>query len=137
MKKIRLLLTLILSIGLLASCTHSSDDNNTINNAATVGDWKISLFQEDHDETSNFAGYTFNFAKDGAATATKGSTVVTGTWSLREGKFELDFGADDTLRHISDDWIIIEKTESTIKLKDRHPGCFIRLLVPKQFISYE
>ena len=117
MKKIRSLLTLILSIVLLASCTRSSD-NTTLNNAATMGNWKISLFQEDHDETSNFAGYTFNFAANGTATATKGSTVVTGTWALRESKFELDFGADDVLRHISDDWIIIEKTETTIKLKD-------------------
>ena len=117
MKAMRNLFILAILTATLVSCTRSTD-NTTLTTAATVGNWKVSLFQEEKDETSDYAGWTFTFESNGTATAIKGSATVTGSWALKESKFKLDFGADNILRHISDDWIIIEKTDTSIKLKD-------------------
>ncbi len=117
MKKMRNLITLAILICLLASCTRSTD-STILNNAATVGNWKVSLFQEEKDESSNYAGWSFTFDSNGRATAIKSGITVTGTWALKEGRFKLDFGTDLLLKHISDDWVIIEKSNTSIKLKD-------------------
>jgi hypothetical protein len=118
MKSLFSLSSLVILISLLASCNHSDDDMNTLSNAATAGKWKIAFYFDKKDETSDFSGYTFNFNTDGTATAQKGATTVAGTWSVSGSKFILDFGGDPVLDELNDDWLIVEKTNSSIKLKD-------------------
>ncbi|MBL7776132.1 MAG: hypothetical protein JNK89_09030, partial [Saprospiraceae bacterium] len=56
----------------VSACTKSSDDNsNPPNNSALVGSkWVVSyFFDKDKDETSDFAGYSFEFGSNGTLTA--------------------------------------------------------------------
>jgi hypothetical protein len=101
------------------SCT--KDDNSSDNPGNTSGSWRISYYWDEKDETSDFAGYTFEFLTGGVAKATKGGTVVNGTWSESSSEFVINFGTDPVLSEINDDWDKTERTDSSIKLKDDNP----------------
>jgi hypothetical protein len=61
------------------------------------------------------------FGSGGQLTATKGAAVVTGSWSESSNKFTINFGADPVLGSINAHWLKLEKTATTIKLKDDNP----------------
>jgi hypothetical protein len=104
-----------------SSCS-KKDDVDIINNTpAIAGTYRISFYWDKKDETSNFSGYNFSFNSGGQATATKGSITVKGNWSESSSKFIVDFGTDAVLSDLNDDWQIVEKTASSIKLKDDNP----------------
>ena len=132
MKRLLSISGLVLITSLLTSCTRSNDDTNTINNAATAGKWKVSLYFDEKDETSDFAGYNFTFNTNGTATAEKSGSSVAGTWSTTGSKFVVDFSADDVLDELSNDWLIVEKTNTSIKLKDDNTTKNERLEFVKQ-----
>jgi hypothetical protein len=124
-KSLNLLPALILAIFFTAfqssSCS-KKDDVIVINNTpAITGTYRISFYWDKKDETSDFAGYSFSFNSSGQATATKGSTTAKGTWSESGSKFIIDFGTDVVLSELNDDWQIVEKTATTIKLKEDNP----------------
>jgi hypothetical protein len=107
---------------LQSSSCFKKDDADIINNTpAITGTYRISFYWDKKDETSDFAGYNFSFSSGGQATATKGSATVKGTWSESGSKFIIDFGTDAVLSELNDDWQIVEKTATTIKLKDDNP----------------
>jgi hypothetical protein len=130
---------LILAI-LFFSCSSSDGTNssttNSVNTVATIiksGTWKITYyFDTDKEETSNFSGYNFTFAKDGVLSATNGTVTQTGTWSITDSNsnddnisdldFNIFFSSPDTFAELTDDWEIIEKTATVIKLKDVSGG---------------
>lgn len=124
---------------LLYSCsnddTNSSTTNSPDNVAAIVksGTWKITYyFDTDKEETSNFSGYNFTFANNGVLTATNGTLTQTGTWSITDSNsnddsisdldFNIGFSSPATFAELTDDWEIIEKTATVIKLKDVSGG---------------
>lgn len=124
---------------LLYSCnnddTNSSSTNSPDNVAAIVksGTWKITYyFDTDKEETSNFSGYNFTFANNGVLTATNGTLTQTGTWSITDSNsnddsisdldFNIGFSSPATFAELTDDWEIIEKTATVIKLKDVSGG---------------
>jgi len=112
-------LLLISSLGFL-SC---SNDNNPVNNSGNPdGSWRVSLFFDSGDETSNFSGYTFQFNSNGQLTATNGSTTVNGTWSQASGRMIINFGTTSPFDDLNDDWVIEEKTTTSIKLKEDNPA---------------
>lgn len=121
MKKIMPLITALLIWSLISSCSKdsTSDPNNT---TPPAGQWRIHYYWDEKDETSDFAGYTFEFQTGGLLKATKGATVVNGTWSETSTKLIIDFGADPVLSEINDDWQKTEKTDTFIKLKDDNPA---------------
>ena len=104
---------------LIFSCTK---DNNDTTTGSIPGQWQIHYYWDEKDETSDFAGYTFEFLSNGQVKATKSGTTVTGTWSETSSKFILNFGTDPVLGEINDDWQKIEKTSTIIKLKDDNPA---------------
>jgi hypothetical protein len=76
---------------LFYSCSNDDDNSSDsdaqqiaeIENNALNGLWKITNYNDSgQDETSDYNGYTFNFDANGVLTATNGSNVVTGTWSV-------------------------------------------------------
>jgi hypothetical protein len=76
-----------LLVALLLAC--SDDDSMSIQDEITdiakAGTWRITYFWDtDKDETNNFTGYSFTFGSSGVLTATKGSTVITGSWSMTD-----------------------------------------------------
>lgn len=113
----------------LTSCSKNNDqvadNNSTINDYS--GNWKISLFFDNGDETANFSGYIFTFSPTGTITATNGSNSVTGTWSSGSSKLIIDFGTTVEFEELNDDWLIVEKTANSIKLKDDNPAQTDRL----------
>jgi hypothetical protein len=114
-------LVIIFTMLLFSSCS-KKDDAAVINSTpAITGTYRISFYWDKKDETSNFSGYNFTFNSGGQATATKGGTTVKGTWSETSTKFIVDFGTDAVLSDLNDDWQIVEKTATSIKLKDDNP----------------
>ncbi|MCK7554508.1 hypothetical protein MKQ70_05610 [Chitinophaga sedimenti] len=123
MKKLGMLL-LLSGATLFAACSRN-DDNNAVNPGpvAASGTWRVTLFSErGGDETSDFSGYTFTFADGGTATAAKGGTSKTGSWSSSSKKFNIDFGvksdANKPLGELTDDWLVISASSTEIKLRD-------------------
>ncbi len=124
-KSINLLsaLLLVISFATLQSFSCSKKDDVAVINdtPAITGTYRISFYWDKKDETSDFAGYNFSFNSGGQATATKGGNTFKGTWSESSSKFIIDFGTDAVLSELNDDWQIVEKTTTTIKLKDDNP----------------
>jgi len=125
---------------LFLSC--SSDDSNSsgtnsissVTSVVASGTWKITYyFDTDKEETSNFAGYNFTFGSNGVLTATNGTLTQTGTWSVTDSNsdddnsisdldFNIAFASPATFNELTDDWEIIERTSTVIKLKDVSGG---------------
>jgi len=140
-----LVLVLLLSTTLF-STQCSSDDPATyvsiqdtidqVENNAVSGSWVITYFYDtDQEETSNYNGYTFDFAANGALTATNGMNTYTGTWSVTDDSnsnddsssdddidFNIFFSAPEDFAELSDDWDIISHTSTEIKLIDVSGG---------------
>lgn len=125
-KSVNLLLALVMVVfftTLQSSSCSKSDDVAAINTNTTpiAGSWRVSLYWDKKDETNKLNGYSFSFNSGGQVTATKAGVVVNGTWSESSNKFAINFGTDPVLSDINDDWQKIEKTATSIKLKDDNP----------------
>lgn len=120
-------------------------DNGTsadrVISTAEAGTWRITLFSEDgNDETSNFSGYIFSFNTDGTVVATKGTTTVSGTWSVMDDSsnsssdddgnstddddFIILFNVPQSsdFDDLNDDWDIISVTANKMELIDISGG---------------
>ena len=92
--------------------------------ALTNGDWYITYFFDDEDETADFADYVFNYATDGTATATDTGGATNGVWFTSAGdetelELSLNFGVTTPLDELAEDWDVLEVTNEIIRLKDR------------------
>ena len=67
--------------------------------ALTNGDWYVTYFFDDTDETADFADYVFNYATDGTATATNSGGPTNGTWFTSAGD-ETELELNLSLIHI-------------------------------------
>tara|TARA_R100000935_G_C2838691_1_gene169720 strand:+ start:1336 stop:3117 length:1782 start_codon:yes stop_codon:yes gene_type:complete len=95
--------------------------------ALTTGDWYVTYFFDDVDETGDFADYVFNFATNNTATATNDANITDGTWSTSAGdetelELNLNFGVIDPLDELAEDWDVLEVTNDIIRLKDISGG---------------
>lgn len=115
----------LLTIAALSACDHNSDDDPTPSTdptpTLTEGTWRVSyFFDKDKVETDDFTGYTFEFRDNGEFLAIRGGTTTTGTWAVRDSNRKLDISivGNNPLDELTDDWIIISKTDDLIKLKD-------------------
>jgi hypothetical protein len=131
MKSIRLFFLL-----LLAATACNQDDSTTSNQTKVIdtvssGTWRITYFYDtDKEETANFTGFNFTFGS--SLTATKSSTTYTGTWSVTDSNssddsmddlhFNILFTAPPDFEDLSDDWDILEMTDTKIKLIDISGG---------------
>ncbi len=142
--KILLKATLVIFIytGLAMSCNKDDDNSQQQNttipqtiNTAQSGSWKITyFFDSDHEETGHFTGYVFTFNENGSLVAVKGSTTVTGTWSVTDSNssdddggsndtdFNIFFASPADFEDLSDDWDIISVSNSKIELTDVSGG---------------
>jgi major membrane immunogen (membrane-anchored lipoprotein) len=121
-----------LAFSLLISCSRSDDNSSSISTTAVTntvvsGTWRITYYWDtDHEETSNYNSYNFTFANGGAITAVKTGSTVTGTWSTTlddsKTKLVLSFSAPASFVELSDDWHVIERTDTKIRLQDVSGG---------------
>lgn len=107
-----------------------NDDNNTpisANFLATVqsGTWKVSYFFDDANQTANYTAYNFTFNANGSIAVVSGTANFSGQWLAyvddNEDTFEIDFPSAQ-LEELSDDWEIIDFSETQIRLKDVSSG---------------
>lgn len=130
----------MLSLMFMSATCSSSDDDEILNNAseistiksrATSGTWKVTYYYDtDHEETSNFTGYTFTFSTSGVLTATNGVNTYTGSWSVSDDssssssssssdnhiEFRVSFSSPNNFESLSEDWEITSHSASKIVL---------------------
>ncbi len=126
---------LLFLFGILVVACNNDDASPTnqskVENIAKAGTWKITYFYDtDKEETANFTGYNFTFGS--SLTATNGVNTYTGTWSITDSNsnddtmddlhFNIAFTAPPDFEDLSDDWDIIEVTDTKIKLIDVSGG---------------
>lgn len=130
---------LVLSLSLIVSCSTSEDDstNNTVEiqqleSTAETGTWRVTnLVDSGRDETSDFNGYVFSFLENGTVTATNGTTIYDGTWSVtrdddddNDVEFNIFFPVPDSndFDDLNDDWDIVSYSDTIINLIDISGG---------------
>lgn len=117
---------------LINSCGEDDSPSNvntvsSVTNVVGLGTWKITLFNDSGtDKTSNFSGYNFTFGTGNSLLATNGSNSYTGTWSVADDNsnddsistlhFNVAFSSPTNFAELTEDWKIIERTDSIIKL---------------------
>ncbi|MEO5891233.1 MAG: hypothetical protein ABIQ31_13325 [Ferruginibacter sp.] len=121
-QSIKKMLSVILVTTTLFSCTKQHDDLTTANSEVIQGTWKIESFTESSENSTNdFIGFTFNFAGNGKLAALKNGAATEGAWSTTNTRFTIDLGAKGTsnkLGNLTDEWLIVSKTDTKITLKD-------------------
>ncbi|MBL4662274.1 MAG: hypothetical protein JKY22_01630, partial [Flavobacteriaceae bacterium] len=108
-----------------SDCTSGGGvDDTELVAALANGDWYITYFFDDTDETADFADYVFNYATNGTATATDSDGTTDGSWFTSLGdetelELNINFGVIDPLDELAEDWDVLEVTNEIIRLKDR------------------
>ncbi len=114
-----------------SNCTGGGDnggvDDSSLVQVLTTGDWYVTNYFDDVDETALFDGLVFNFASDGTAMADDGSMTTNGTWSTSSGdettlELNLNFGTANPFDELEEDWDVLEATNDIIRLKDISGG---------------
>jgi hypothetical protein len=106
----------------------SSADVSQVVNTVSDGTWRVTLFDEDgNDHTNDFNGYNFTFGESNVLTATNGSTTITGYWSVTNSSsnddspsdvdFNILFTSPSDFAELSEDWHILERTPTKIRLR--------------------
>ena len=118
-------LTLILLASLLMGACSTDSTLGTID--LTGSNWVVTKSTKDgEDITSYYTDYVFDFVEGGILTATRGGTVIKGTWSRIQdsGKTKLiiDFSSPDPFREISEDWVIVKENAEVLELSDGDSG---------------
>lgn len=114
---------IVLSTFILISCSKKDDVVTVPLNTTIEGTWRVNLyFDNNSDETSKFSGYNFTFNSNGQISATNGSNSVSGTWSQGSNRFYINFGTTAVFSDLNDNWLLVEKTTASIKMKDDNPA---------------
>jgi hypothetical protein len=111
----------------MTSCKNSSSSltppiTPPVTTIVQSGTWKITNYNEKGiDHTSYFAGYSFTFNTNGTITGTNGSKSVSGTYATQiddsTDKMVLNFSSINNFDELNEDWRIVEKTASKIRLE--------------------
>jgi hypothetical protein len=123
MKHIKSTLILVfISFFALTSCDKDDDEALVTATVVQEGKWKVTLFSEDNvNETHHFAGYEFTFNNDGTVSALRNNVTTTGYWSTgtddSQRKLILDFIFLSTLSELSEDWRVVELTNTKVRLE--------------------
>ncbi len=131
MKKIFALATIFIALG-LTSCKKDepSTSNITTSNVTTTvsaGTWRVTYYWDtNRDETANFNGFNFTFGTSNLVSASNSLLTINGTWSIANDdskiKLILAFTTNANFIEISDDWHVIERTDTKIRLQDVSGG---------------
>lgn len=129
---LQILLFAMILIGVF-SCTSDSVSNNSVDptpviNTVKSGTWRITFYEDSGvNETTNFTGYNFTFGSNSVLTAANGTNTYLGTWSVTSDNsgddspsndldFNIAFASPPNFEELTEDWNILEKTDTKIKL---------------------
>ncbi|TCJ13816.1 hypothetical protein EPD60_11590 [Flaviaesturariibacter flavus] len=92
-----------------------------------AGTWRITNFvDQGQDETNHFSGYNFTFNSSGTVTATNGAVNASGNWGAQYddgvSKLILFFNAPFDFQDLSDDWKVVESSNTRLRLQDVSGG---------------
>jgi hypothetical protein len=105
----------------------TASDLASVEQSTTTGDWRITYYFDDEDETSDYQGYVFTFSEDGRIEARRGGSTYVGRWNVERNdddderydlEFYIDFDSPDELEDLDDDWYIKSFTNSRMELVD-------------------
>lgn len=122
--------TVMLALG-FSACTKNDDSANPpatgTANIVQQGPWRVTLYSSNGtDEVNHFTGYLFTFNSNGTVAAVNNSSSINGTWNPgtddSQQKLYLNFGTSLLFEDINDDWHILEKTSTKIRLEDVSGG---------------
>ncbi len=104
-------------------CEPNDDFNpDDLSQVLIQGDgWHITYFwDEDKDETYKFNGWVFQFQDNGVFRAVSLSETRQGTWTVNPSsqKLIIDITGFQPLDELNDDWLILEQSDTLIKLRD-------------------
>ncbi|MEP6749161.1 MAG: hypothetical protein ABJB86_15615 [Bacteroidota bacterium] len=119
-----LLMTFVVGIIMLFSCKKAiqQQQENIIIDAVTAGRWYVELYtQNTTDITPGFAGYEFQFYKNGNVDGIKGTDTKTGTWSTDINNYTITAAfsgnANDTLKLLNHTWKITDSYLNYVEAK--------------------
>jgi len=145
-RRIGIIMITVAFLVLLTACANKDDDGVLVSMSAEQlqsivqsTNWEITYFYDtDHEETSNFSGYSFSFNEDGTLVAVNGNTTVTGTWSINDNSgsssdddgnsstndndLNIFFASPEEFEDLTDDWDIISISNDQIELIDVSGG---------------
>ena len=122
----------VLSLGVLVGIS-SCDDNESVQEVkptktaleATIEKelWKVTYYFDGSAEREEFNGMTFEFLRDGGFVAMGGRKTVNGVWSAFDTpdghvKFNMEFQREKVFDVLSEDWVVVENTDTKITLED-------------------
>ena len=119
-------LALLVAASLLTACDDKSNNPNT--STPTAGTWKVVYFFDKQDETSNYAGYVFDFGSNGSLTATQNGQTWSGTWSTgfddSKDKLLITFSgsAPSALLDLQEDWLILKMNDTVMQFEHTSGG---------------
>ncbi len=139
--KFSVVMAMLFMLTTSSMCSSDDDDSPSSNsnnptevvNIVSNGTWRITYYYDtDQEETSNFNGYNFTFGAGNVLTASNGTNDYPGIWSITDSNsnddsigdldFNIAFSSPAQFEELSDDWEIIEKSATVIKLKDVSGG---------------
>ena len=135
MRKLTLIssVLLIFLLNVATSCSNdsgsaSAPDPIPVINTVSSGTWRITFYEDSGvNETTNFTGYNFTFGSGSVLVATNGTNTYTGSWSVTSDisgddspsndlDFNIAFSSPSTFSELTEDWNIIEKTDTKVRL---------------------
>jgi hypothetical protein len=137
--KFSVVMAMLFVLTTFSMCSDDDNPSSSNNNSADVinivnnGTWRVTYFYDtDHEETSSFNGYKFTFGANNVLTASNVTNNYTGTWSVTDSNsnddsisdldFNIAFSSPAQFEELTDDWEIIEKSTTVLKLKDVSGG---------------
>lgn len=127
MKRTLLTSLIILCTTLFFTACKKDDNNNSNGSAESLrgtlqsGTWRVTYYFDDSDRTINLSAYKFTFANAGLLTASNDIRSVNGQWSTgtddSSTKLNIFFNTGDDLAEISEDWILLERTGTKVRLQ--------------------
>lgn len=105
----------------------STGVGTTTTTTVPSGLWKVTRYlDKDKNRTSHYTGYSFDFKSGGVITATKGSTIIQGSWKniVDSGKSKMvfTFPEQNKFDELNDDWEVILQNATSIQLKNISGG---------------
>lgn len=108
-----------------AGCTKDkvNDETVSVKSETTLeGNWVITYFAEEKDETEIFKDYTFTFNGDGTLRLSKGSESYSGAWKdiSANGKtvISIRINTIHLVQRLTDDWEVVISTNDAMQLND-------------------
>lgn len=127
MKKLLWLIVPVFGL-IFASCANETDvaNPNTATDIITTGKWKVNQYMNaSQDQTSDFAGYSLSFSRNGTVVATYGGATYNGTWAedATSRKLILNFtNATPVLERINNQWSVADIQAAMVNLSNDVPN---------------